>query len=343
MKITNVSTQRASTDNKHLWEFTQNLYPGDINCILGNKETQIISTFYSLIMAFSKEKNVGYLVSKKQFGKQNLYVRTNSISQSKPLQSLVDIENEISRLKHLCENPVIFIKDYLKICIGAKYWSGSLNVRFKETTKKLKDIAKKYKVTIYIFMLFESEENLKKYFLLFERSGNGLIRNKLEKYYFDKQFCMYRSKDYTYNARKKLRRRLLAAHPDLKSIKIIVSSIVGIGNHLWFSYPYPYIIVGTPYLFDKQLVPLDFMGYIIMHTCCGLPYTRYFPKDKSINIEEKYSSENLINFVENHLELIAWKLHKPNLKKEEALDAITGGFKKHIENCEQLSKKRKFP
>lgn len=94
-----------------------------------------------------------------------------------------------------------------------------MNTKFKEATEKLKNIAKKYKVTIYTFMLFETEENLKKYFLSFERYGIGLIRNKTEEFYFDKQFCLYRSVDYSYKGRMKIHQQLLLAHPELKKIE----------------------------------------------------------------------------------------------------------------------------
>ena len=217
-----------------------------------------------------------------------------------------------------------------------------MNTRFKEATEKLKDIAKKYKVTIYTFMLFETEDHLKKYFLSFEKYGIGLIRNKIEEFYFDKQFCLYRSKDYTYNARQKLHQQLMIAHPGLKNIEksVFVNSYVGQGENLWFSTRFTFITIGTPFIFDKRIIPLEFNGYSVTRTSCALPPKRYFPKDKSLNVEEKYSPENLINFVDNHLELISWKLNIPELTNEDALDALTGGFELHVKKCESLKKNR---
>lgn len=342
MKLTSIGNQYNPKDNRFLWEFTQNLNPGDINCIIGNKERKVMEVFYKLINAFSKDQNVGYLVATRQYGKQNLYLRYDNVSQSKPLISFEAIEYEIKRMATFYNKPIIFIKDFFKITIGSNNWQELMNTKFMEVAEKLKKVANKYKVTIYTFMLFDSEEILKKYFLLFENRGIGLIRNKTEEFYFDKQFCLYRSKDYTYKARESLHQQLILAHPRLKNIEesVIVSSVVGQGEVLWFSFPYPYIFIGTPFIFDKRIIPLEFKGYNVLRTSCGLPPNRYFPKDKSLNIEEKYSPENLVNFVDDHLELISWKLNLPELTKEEALDALTGGFELHVKKCERLKKYR---
>jgi len=344
MIITSVGEKYIPTDNKSLWKFTQNLNPGDVNCIIGNKERKVMEIYYKLVKAFSKERSVSYLVSKRQYGRQNMYLRHYNVSQSDPLGSFEDIEYEIKRITTLYGNPIIFIKDFFKIVIGSNNWSDSMNAKFKEATEKLKNIAKKYKVTIYTFMLFDSEDNLKKYFLLFERNGIGLIRNKTEDFYFDKQYCLFHSKDYTYTGRMKLHQQLLLAHPGLKNIEksIFVSSAVCQGDNLWFSTRFPFITIGTPFIFDKRLVPFDFKGYNILRTSCGLPFKRYFPTDKSLYVEEKYSPENLNNFVDNHLELISWKLNKPALTKEEALEALTGGFELHTKACDRLKKKRRL-
>ncbi len=92
MKLSNVSNQYISTDNRFLWEFTQNLKSGDINCINGSKEKSVMEVFYKLIKAFSKGRTpVGYLVDRKQYGRQNLYLRYDYVSQSKPLRNCYEI------------------------------------------------------------------------------------------------------------------------------------------------------------------------------------------------------------------------------------------------------------
>ena len=338
MIITSVREKYISTDTKSLWEFTQNLKPGDVNCIVGNKERKVMEVYYKLIKAFSKDRSVSYLVSKRQYGRQNMYMRHYNVSQSNPLSSFEDIELEIKGMVMRYINPVIFIKDFFKITTGSNNWQESMNSKFKEATEKLKEVAKKYKVTIYTFMLFETEDHLKKYFLSFEKYGIGLIRNKIEEFYFDKQFCLYRSKDYTYKARQRLHQQLMIAHPGLKSIEnsVIVSSIVGQGKVLWFNTPYPYISIGTPFIFDKRIIPLEFKGYNVLRTSCGSLPSRYYTNDKSLKMEEKYSPKNLMRFVDNHLELISRKLNRLGLTREEALDALTGGFRKHFDRCSKL-------
>ncbi len=341
MKITSVGEEYVSTDTRSLWEFTQNLKHGDVNCIVGNKERKVMEVFYKLIKAFSKDRSVSYLVSKRQYGRQNLYLRYYNVSQTTPLSTFEGIEYEIKRMTAMYGKPVIFIKDFLKITTGSNNWQDSTNIKFKEATERLKAVAKKHEVTIYTFMLFETEDDLKKYFLQFERYGIGLIRNKTEEFYFDKQYCLYRSKDYSYKARQKLRQQLLFAHPKLKSIEksVFVSSCVGKEN-LWFSTRFPFITIGTPFIFDKRIIPLEFKGYSVTRTSCGLPPKRYFSNDKTLPVEEKYSLDNLSNFVENHLELISWKLNRPELTKKEALDALTGGFELHVNRCMSIKKSK---
>jgi hypothetical protein len=319
--------------------------PGDINCINGSKEKNVLEVFYKLIKAYSKERiPIAYLVASKQHGKQNLYLRYDYVSQSKPLTSLEEIDFEIKRMVTHYENPIIFIKDFFKISNGSNYWQALRNDEFKESSERLKVIAQKYKVTIYTTMFFDSEDILKQYYLLFDTKGNGLIRKNIPEFYFAKQYCLNSSKDSSYKARQNLHQQLILEHEGLKMIekKIIVASGVSQGDSLWFKSPFPHIIVGTTFFFDKRIIPEDFKGYNVVRASCALPPKRYFTRDKSVPVEEKYSPENLINFVENHLEYISWKLKRPELTKEEALDALTGGFKWHVEECNRLKKKRRL-
>ncbi len=202
MELSNVSNQYISADNRSLWKFTQNLTAGNVNCINGSKEKTVMEVFYKLIKAFSENRTpVGYLVTRKQYGRQNLYLRYDYVSQSKPLSSFEEIEYEIKRMVMHYEKPIIFIKDFFKISIGSNYWQKSRSIEFKKAIEKLKVIAEEHDVTIYITMLFSSGEILKQYYLLFDRKGNGLIREKTKKYYFAKQYCLNSSKDSSCKAR----------------------------------------------------------------------------------------------------------------------------------------------
>ena len=322
--------------NYSLWHFTQDLQSGDVNCVNGFKEKNVLDGFYKLIKAFSKDKiPVSYLVGKKQYGKQNLYLRYDYVSQSMPLSSFEEIEYEIKRMVTHYEEPIIFIKDFFKMSIGSNYWQESKDSEFKKATEKLKVIAKKYKVTIYITMFFDSDEVLKQYLLIYDHKGNGFIRERLKKFYFSKQFCVNNFKCSSYKARQKLHHQLVQTHQGLKTIgvEVIVTSVVGRGGNICFKFPFPTIYVYATFFFDKRIVPQVFKGYKVVRLNCGLPPKRYFTRDKSVPVEEKYSPDNFRNFVEHHLEYISWKLNIPELTKEEALDALTGGFQWHIEMC----------
>jgi len=111
MELLNVSNRYNPIDNRSLWEFTQNLSSGDINCINGSKEKTVMELFYKLIKAFSNnETPVGYLVTKRQYGRQNLYLRYYYVSQSMSLNSFEELDYEIKRMVNLYLDPIIFIK-----------------------------------------------------------------------------------------------------------------------------------------------------------------------------------------------------------------------------------------
>jgi len=195
MKLTNTGKKYVATDNRSLWEFTQNLSSGDINCINGTKEKTVMEVFYKLIKAFSNNKTiVGYFVSRKQYGRQNLYLRYDHVAQSDPLKSFEEIEYQVKRLVTLYGKPIFFIKDFFKISTGSNYWQKSRDIEIKGATEKLKVLAKKYNVTIYVTMFFESEDILKQYYLHFDTKGNVLPGRKIDDYYFAKQFCLNISK-----------------------------------------------------------------------------------------------------------------------------------------------------
>jgi len=91
------------------------------------------------------------------------------------------------------------------------------------------------------------------------------------------------------------------------------------------------IEVWRPFLFDKRLIPNEFNGIKVIDQFYG-SYPNEFPSDNSaLPIEEFESPERYIKFVDNNLELISKKIEIPNISREEALDALTGDFKKHLE------------
>ncbi len=90
------------------------------------------------------------------------------------------------------------------------------------------------------------------------------------------------------------------------------------------------IDVKHPFIFDKRLIPSEFNGIKIREFT-----TDKFPKEfPSVNaalpLEDWYSPEWYVKFVDKHLSLISKKIQIPNLTRAEALDALTGGIEKHI-------------
>jgi hypothetical protein len=334
MKLSSVSNKYKQGDNRSLWQFTQNLKPGDINCVVGNKEKKVMEIFYKLIHTFSTERGVCYLVNKRQYGRQNLYLSCQNVSQSEPLDSFSEIENQIINYVRLYDNPIFFIKDYFKIAIGSNYWEKSNDNAFQEAAEKIQKMAQKNKVTIYTFMFFGSPEIVKEYFLQFEMKREGLFRSRPRNFFFAKQFCLFRSNDYSYKACRQLHKQLILDHPELKRIEkgFTITSILGYEGRVWFHPRFPDIYICAPLLFDLRLIPEVYKGYHVTY-CLNSSPRRYFYRDKTLSYHERYSPENLSNFVDNHLELISWKLNRPLLTKEEALDALTGGFDKHIQRC----------
>ena len=94
--------------------------------------------------------------------------------------------------------------------------------------------------------------------------------------------------------------------------------------------PVPQIHVKHDFIFDNRLVPAEFEGLRVINliTVSTLPPCLNPKKDKPLWQVEDPS--NYIRFVEENVEVIREKLKSPAMSKAEMLDAITGGFEKHL-------------
>ncbi|RLD55853.1 MAG: hypothetical protein DRJ01_16075 [Bacteroidetes bacterium] len=93
------------------------------------------------------------------------------------------------------------------------------------------------------------------------------------------------------------------------------------------------IEVWRPFLFDVRLIPTEFDGIKVVDQFFG-SYPSEFPSDNAaLPLEEFEAPERYVKFVNNNIGLISNKIKIPNLTREEALDALTGDFKKHINWC----------
>lgn len=338
MKLTVLDSCDKTKGSRKLWEFTQESQPGEIHCILGDKERKVIRIFYDLVKHFSQNRHTGYLIFHKPHARQNFYLLNNNITQSQPLHSFEDILHEIKRLVLHYEEPVLFIKDYFEIVIRTKYWTEKKDDAFKAAYVMLKEIAEKYRIQLYVFMLFKTGEEVKKFFLPMQKRTYGLKKERHWSINIDKIYCTYRSEYASLKGRKILERQFLAAHPEIEEFHstVVVTSMEQMNDNILFDPAMPAIFCRTPFIFDKRWVPKQFKNYSVDSWHYSRP-CKYFPADRSLKFGERYSVENLQRFVDDHLELISRTLKRPGLSRMEALDAITGGFKNHIELCEKLT------
>ena len=102
------------------------------------------------------------------------------------------------------------------------------------------------------------------------------------------------------------------------------------------------ISVKHPFIFDNRLVPDEFQGIKVHNIIIGDSPLEFPEPGHDFELLEVYHApERYINFVNRCITQIRKKLKNPDLPKEEALDAITGGFEKHIKWCEELSENTK--
>lgn len=100
------------------------------------------------------------------------------------------------------------------------------------------------------------------------------------------------------------------------------------------------IEVWRPFVFDVRLIPAEFNGIKVVDQFVG-SYPSEFPSDNAaLPLEEFEAPERYIKFVNNNLGLISKTLLLPNLTRDEALNALTGDFNKHINWCVNMRASR---
>jgi len=125
------------------------------------------------------------------------------------------------------------------------------------------------------------------------------------------------------------------------SQKIVVSGLIESWNSetnefIVHNPPIYQIEVWRPFIFDVRLIPTEFNGIKVVDRLIG-SYPSEFPgENAALPIEEYKAPERYIKFVDNNIGLISKKIKIPNLTREEALDALTGDFKKHIKWCNDM-------
>ena len=127
--------------------------------------------------------------------------------------------------------------------------------------------------------------------------------------------------------------KLLELNPTIKVLEMTESFSSEANETKIYDPPKILIEVLHPFIFDVRLIPKEFNGIEVVERIAD-NYPKDFPSIYSKStFEDWYSPEWYVKFVDKNLELISNKIKIPNLTREEALDALTGDFKKHVNSC----------
>jgi len=138
----------------------------------------------------------------------------------------------------------------------------------------------------------------------------------------------------------KILKRFKAKHPELIALKpeIEVFKIIedkdGNQCDIWT------ISVYRPFLFDGRLVPEIFECIKVNDIIMG-QFPKEFPSENAgLPLEDWFAPERYQKFAENNISLIRQTLLKPDMTVNEALDALTGGFEKHLAWAKKMREER---
>jgi len=132
----------------------------------------------------------------------------------------------------------------------------------------------------------------------------------------------------------------LLQYPDLANSKaeISIEEILEehsseTGKSKIYDPPKKQINVTHLFVFDVRLIPEKFNDCEVKSYMKG-GFPPEFPStEDSLPLNLWFAPERYIAFVNNNIKLIRNELNNPTLTKDEALDALTGGFEKHIKWC----------
>lgn len=135
-------------------------------------------------------------------------------------------------------------------------------------------------------------------------------------------------------------KHLCALNPKIRIDEITESFSSESDETKFYDPPLLIIYVTHNFIFDNRLIPKAFENVEVVNETKSITVPKEFNPEIELPLWEVYSQKNYESFVENNFELIQKKLKSANMQKQEMLDALTGGFKTHIQYYEQL--KRKF-
>ncbi len=330
MKYSDIFDQLGSQRSFKLNSFAKSVNQGELSCVIGNNAHRINTIFYLLIKATSQNNKIGYLVTNKTTSRKNLFLLNNNISQSDPLNSIEEIEYEIKRLVTHNENPIVFINDFFSIISGYINTDETYESKFKAVCSQLKQLAVSNNVPIITCLIFDSETEIKEFLFPF----NGRSLQDYRKECFDRIYSTYKSEYSSTAGKQKLFNQFKKAHYKLAQLKptMFVTSYVGVGDAVWYDPPIPFVNIMRPFIIDRRLIPTEFNGYNVNFMQLGGPPEGFAP-DMALSQEDKYAPGNYIDYVDNNLQKLSKELLVSKLTREEALNALTGGFRDHVDWC----------
>lgn len=133
---------------------------------------------------------------------------------------------------------------------------------------------------------------------------------------------------------------LVALSPKIVVDEILESTSSDNSKIIVYDPPLLRITVKTPFVFDRRLLPTMFHGIEVLNVTIGKSPSEFPEPLTDVPLEEYYNPERYVRFVKRSLPEIRKKLKTPDLSEEDALDALTGNFNKHIDWCNALAKER---
>lgn len=125
------------------------------------------------------------------------------------------------------------------------------------------------------------------------------------------------------------------------------SLVIGLSQEITtgkFDHQTAHISVMIPFVFDYRILPKTFNGIEVRCAvkCDTIPYCfSYLEEEEGVPYDVYYAPDKFLDYVDNNIDEIRLKLKRPDISKEEALDAICfGNFDKHVEKCEEIRIKR---
>ncbi len=129
-------------------------------------------------------------------------------------------------------------------------------------------------------------------------------------------------------------KEFMERHPELLNLKPELEITADAEDSK--SVPVLEILVKHDFIFDNRLVPDEFDGTKVINVILVSTLPKYFNPRKDKPLWKVEDPSNYIKFVEENSQSIREKLNSPTMTKTEMLEALTGGFEKHLSDWKKM-------